>query len=246
MTCSNVNDEQSTELSNAEAPLTTLLEDYSSLLSLIYQSTTKISIALKPSDPTYPAAMTPLKDVTAHTDALASCACSVNRQRHGKTIAREVRWKAEEVINALRTLLDTFIADIQSPGSGAAEMYLAKTGTVHGAVESARSVSRSNAEAVRKRWDLDAEAVNDVVKEIQAAGGTAAANYDDVVNGDRIIETAIKKFGRVDVLINNAGILRDITLKNMKDEDFDKIIAVHLTGTYKTTRAGQCCPCGKC
>lgn len=83
------------------------------------------------------------------------------------------------------------------------------------------------------------KAADDVVKEIQAAGGTAAANYDDVVNGDRIIQTAIDNYGRVDVLINNAGILRDITIKNMKDEDFDKIIAVHLTGTFKCSRAGQ-------
>lgn len=82
------------------------------------------------------------------------------------------------------------------------------------------------------------KAADDVVREIQAAGGTAAANYDDVQNGDRIVEAAIKNFGRVDVLINNAGILRDITIKNMKDEDFDKIIAVHLTGTYKCSRAG--------
>ena len=62
-------------------------------------------------------------------------------------------------------------------------------------------------------------------------------NYDAVQNGERIIETAIKSFGRVDVLINNAGILRDVTLRNMTDEDWDLVMAVHLTGAYKTTRA---------
>jgi multifunctional beta-oxidation protein len=76
-----------------------------------------------------------------------------------------------------------------------------------------------------------------VVKEITDAGGEAVPNYDSVENGERIIQTAIKKFGRVDVLINNAGILRDITLKNMTDTDWDLIMAVHLTGAYKTTRA---------
>lgn len=65
-----------------------------------------------------------------------------------------------------------------------------------------------------------------VVKEIKAAGGEAVANYDSVQNGDRIIKTAVEAYGRVDVLINNAGILRDITLRNMKDEDWDIIIDV--------------------
>ncbi|KAF2099226.1 Fox2 protein [Rhizodiscina lignyota] len=76
-----------------------------------------------------------------------------------------------------------------------------------------------------------------VVKEIKDAGGIAVANYDSVEYGEKIIDTAIKNFGRVDVLINNAGILRDITVKNMKDADWDLIMTVHLTGAYKTTRA---------
>ena len=59
------------------------------------------------------------------------------------------------------------------------------------------------------------------------------ANYDSVENGDKIIETAIKAFGRIDVLINNAGILRDISFKNMKDEDWDLITNVHIRGAYK-------------
>lgn len=52
-------------------------------------------------------------------------------------------------------------------------------------------------------------------------------------NGEAIIETAIKTFGRIDVLINNAGILRDISFKNMKDQDWDLIMQVHITGAYK-------------
>ncbi|KAJ4371650.1 bifunctional hydroxyacyl-CoA dehydrogenase/enoyl-CoA hydratase fox2 [Neocucurbitaria cava] len=66
---------------------------------------------------------------------------------------------------------------------------------------------------------------------------TAVANYDSVENGEKIIETAIANFGRIDVLVNNAGILRDITFKNMKDQDWDSVINVHLQGAYKCTKA---------
>ncbi|KAF9888875.1 hypothetical protein FE257_008245 [Aspergillus nanangensis] len=76
-----------------------------------------------------------------------------------------------------------------------------------------------------------------VVDEIRAAGGKAVANYDNVVNGDAIIKTAIDAFGRIDILINNAGILRDISFKNMKDQDWDLITDVHTTGPYKCARA---------
>ena len=77
------------------------------------------------------------------------------------------------------------------------------------------------------------EAADVVVDEIRAAGGKAIANYDSVENGENIIETAIKEFGRIDVLINNAGILRDVSFKNMTDADWDLIIKVHVKGAYK-------------
>lgn len=72
--------------------------------------------------------------------------------------------------------------------------------------------------------------------EIRAAGGKAVANYDSVEYGEKIIETAIKEYGRIDILLNNAGILRDVSFKNMKDEDWDLIINVHVKGAYKVTR----------
>ncbi|KAJ5895294.1 hypothetical protein N7495_006985 [Penicillium taxi] len=82
-----------------------------------------------------------------------------------------------------------------------------------------------------------AKAADVVVDEIRAAGGKAVANYDSVENGEAIIDTAIKNFGRIDVLLNNAGILRDISFKNMKDEDWDLINRVHTYGAYKCARA---------
>ena len=72
---------------------------------------------------------------------------------------------------------------------------------------------------------------------IKAAGGKAVANYNSVTEGEKIIQTAIDNFGRIDILINNAGILRDISFKNMTDKDWDLIIDVHVTGSYKCARA---------
>ncbi|KAI1470656.1 NAD(P)-binding protein [Daldinia caldariorum] len=81
------------------------------------------------------------------------------------------------------------------------------------------------------------KAADVVVDEIKAAGGQAVANYDSVENGDKIIDTAIKAFGRIDILLNNAGILRDVSFKNMTDQDWDLVMKVHIRGSYKCARA---------
>jgi NAD(P)-dependent dehydrogenase (short-subunit alcohol dehydrogenase family) len=74
------------------------------------------------------------------------------------------------------------------------------------------------------------------VKEIKDAGGIAVADYNSVVEGHKIIETAISSFGRVDILINNAGILRDKSIANITDDDWDKIQDIHLKASFVTTR----------
>lgn len=79
-----------------------------------------------------------------------------------------------------------------------------------------------------------------VVDEITAAGGSAVANTDSVSTpegGRGIIATAVDTFGRIDVLVNNAGILRDAAFKNMTVEQVDAVIAVHLRGAFCVTAA---------
>ena len=85
----------------------------------------------------------------------------------------------------------------------------------------------------------DASAAQAVADEITAAGGQAVANTDDVADWDgarRLVEQAIAAFGRLDVLVNNAGILRDRTIATMSEQEWDAVIRVHLRGTFAPTR----------
>jgi NAD(P)-dependent dehydrogenase (short-subunit alcohol dehydrogenase family) len=78
-----------------------------------------------------------------------------------------------------------------------------------------------------------------VVKEIKALGSDAAPNYDSVASfsgAENIIKTAVGKFGRIDVLVNNAGIVRDRSIAKMSEEDFDAVLGVHLKGSFNCGR----------
>jgi len=85
----------------------------------------------------------------------------------------------------------------------------------------------------------DASPARTVVDEIVRAGGAAVPNTDDVSDWDgarRLVEQAVAEFGRLDVLVNNAGILRDRTIAAMTPDEWDAVIRVHLRGTAAPTR----------
>jgi NAD(P)-dependent dehydrogenase (short-subunit alcohol dehydrogenase family) len=113
--------------------------------------------------------------------------------------------------------------------------------------EEALALARAGARVVvndlggdRHGGGRSADAAEAVVKEIQGAGGEAVACPESVASregADAIVWAALSRFGRLDVLVNNAGILRDRTLLNMAEDDWDRVLAVHLKGTFLCTQA---------
>lgn len=85
----------------------------------------------------------------------------------------------------------------------------------------------------------DATPAQQTVDEIKAFGGTALAHYGDVSDGEQsedLIRTALNEWGKLDILVNVAGILRDRMIFNMTEEEWDAVVRVHMRGTYLTTR----------
>lgn len=78
---------------------------------------------------------------------------------------------------------------------------------------------------------------DDVVQEIQKLGAKAAGVKASAEDGDAVVKGAIDAFGRIDIVINNAGILRDKAFTNMDDKMWQQVLDVHLRGTYKVTKA---------
>jgi len=86
----------------------------------------------------------------------------------------------------------------------------------------------------------DHAAADKVVAEIKAAGGQAVPNYDSVADpksAANIVKTAVDSFGTIDIVVNNAGVLRDKTFHNMTVDDFDFVVKVHFLGTAYVTHA---------
>ncbi|MCL2394680.1 MAG: SDR family oxidoreductase [Acidimicrobiaceae bacterium] len=88
--------------------------------------------------------------------------------------------------------------------------------------------------------DIDADVAGATVERIRSAGGQAASVVVPVgptAAADELVAKAVEEFGRLDIMVTNAGVLRDKTLKNMSDEDFDLVVETHLRGTFTCGRA---------
>jgi 3-oxoacyl-[acyl-carrier protein] reductase len=123
------------------------------------------------------------------------------------------------------------------------DMPKGKVAMVTGA---SRGIGRSIALALAGRGarivavDINVEGTENLAQEIKAAGGEAVGlqgNVTAAADVERIFEQAVEAFGRVDILINNAGITRDALLLRMKDEDWDAVLSVNLKGAFLCSRA---------
>jgi len=145
-------------------------------------------------------------------------------------VASEVPPSAEKV-PALN--FDGQVAVVTGAGRGLGRVYaleLAKRGA---------KVIVNDFGGQRDGLGVGQSAADDVVSEINGGGGDAVASYDSVATpegGEAIIRKAIDTFGRIDILINNAGILRDKTLAKMEEDDWKKVLDVHLNGAFFATR----------
>jgi hypothetical protein len=168
--------------------LEVLHKDLISLLSLVYSDVTKLSIALKPSKPTYSASAAVLKELSSHILALSANVNLFDEKVHGAALIKEARTLVRDVIEAVNGLIQTFL-DLNAEGrpatsgSGAAgEEYLIKTGAVHALIERARSptgLSMDNRNAVRKQWAEDRGTLEDALKEVNEAIEDAEQEGDD-------------------------------------------------------------------
>ncbi|EMD38311.1 hypothetical protein CERSUDRAFT_104910 [Gelatoporia subvermispora B] len=139
-------------------PCAVLHKDFLSLLTLVYTSTTKLTLTLRPSEPSYTAAVGPLRDLLQHVSSLTTCATLFDA--HGATLSTEVKTVARQVIDSLHSLSENFV---NQGGEG----YLVATGTVHDVVSQAQqSLSTDNVSAVKKRWAADRGMLDDVLSEV--------------------------------------------------------------------------------
>ncbi|MGD8291738.1 MAG: SDR family NAD(P)-dependent oxidoreductase, partial [Desulfobacterales bacterium] len=147
-------------------------------------------------------------------------------------------WKAVPVPGALEEVnqlrFDERVAIVTGAGAGLGRAY---------ALELARRGARVVVNDLGGARDGSGEGASTpadaVVEEIMALGGDAVANYDNVATpqgGENIVKTALDAFGRVDILINNAGILRDKSFLKMEPDNWKAVMDVHLNGAFHVTR----------
>ncbi|OCH93371.1 hypothetical protein OBBRIDRAFT_885514 [Obba rivulosa] len=169
--------QQPLSASSSSLTCAVLRKDFLSLLTLVYTSTTKLTLTLRPSEPSYTAASGPLRDLAQHISSLTTCAILFDA--HGATLSREVRTVAKEVIEALRCLSENFV-------NQGGQDYLVATGTVHDVVSQAQqSLSTDNISAVKKRWMSDRSMLDDVLDEVAYMIEThGAGDEEDEDEGD--------------------------------------------------------------
>ena len=148
-----------------------------------------------------------------------------------------VEWLSKEEMEKRARLgginFDDRVAIVTGAGAGLGRAYALELGRL------GAKVVVNDLGGARDGTGGGTSAADQVVEEIKSSGGEAMANYDSVATaegGQAIVDAAIQAFGKVDIVINNAGILRDKTLAKMEPENWDAVMDVHLKGAYNVTR----------
>jgi len=126
------------------------------------------------------------------------------------------------------------VAVITGAGSGLGKSYAIELSR-RGAKVVVNDISMLKDRSGKKYYSADI-----VAQKIKSAGGEAIANYDSVTeekSADNIVQSALNKYSKIDILINNAGINYDISFRKMTEKDFDSVIKVNLYGSFNVTRA---------
>ncbi|KAG0707756.1 hypothetical protein DFH29DRAFT_823028 [Suillus ampliporus] len=179
---------------NAEpqtSDLAVILKDIDSFLSLIYHSSTKLALVLKPSSPTYSASLPVIVDLTKYTSGLAHCIRLLNPDLHGGTLTKVVQLDAIVMLEALRAVVQTFLnlaargPSIARSGSSGEE-YLVRTGALHDLITQARGpngIPKDNISAIHRKWAQDRGALEDGLREvsemIEGVDGSESDGDDD-------------------------------------------------------------------
>ncbi|KAG1753499.1 hypothetical protein EDB19DRAFT_1845125 [Suillus lakei] len=176
------------------ADLAVILKDLDSLLALIYNSSTKLALALKPSSPTYSASLPVIVDLTKYTSGITHCIHLFSPDLHGTTLIKEVQHEVTAILEALRAVVQTFLnlaaRGPSIPRSGSAgEEYLVRTGTIHDLITQARGpngIPKDNLSAIRRRWKQDRGALEDSLREVSEMIDGAEGSESDDVDADDI------------------------------------------------------------
>lgn len=136
-----------------------------------------------------------------------------------------------EMLPAVPLRLDGKVALVTGAGGGLGRAYVLLF------AERGASVVVNDLGGDIKGEGKSSSAADRVVEEIRAKGGNAVASYDSVEEGEKIVQAALDTYGRIDIVVNNAGILRDRSFARTSDLDWDLIQRVHLRGSFKVTRA---------
>ncbi|KAF9508296.1 hypothetical protein BS47DRAFT_1488465 [Hydnum rufescens UP504] len=182
----NKNDYNEAHLEPMKNDLIDIQTDYKSILALMYTHATTLGIAFKP--PSTPAgAIRPLKDLSTDISNLVGCVQCLRAGAHGKTLHREATWRAQEIIEAVHALLQTFLASKWDESPKQDKTYLMRIGALHSAIDFAKKdLSMDNTAAILSSWKSHSNTLADALAECEELQEESRRDSDGTIWGKRM------------------------------------------------------------